>query len=320
MKGHSVVAPSLAVALAGALALAPADVRAEPAAGADRAVAEALDAEGTALLDQRRYDEACERFGESYRLLPGNGVLLRLGLCQELQGKTASAWLTFRDAAARARASGDAQSERLAARRAAAIEPRLSRLTVRLDSDAGAEPVRVTRDGVSLGRAAFGAPLPIDPGTHVIEAVGPAGQRFAQTVVVGAGGAETVTVTFADTRAGQAAAARAGEPTSAPPADQATGAPAAPPSIVAPPSPAPPAAASEAAARKKVAPAADPAPGRPAPGSAQKTAALAVGGLGLAGLGAGVAFQLAVFENRDRAASLCPTRRDCSPDAIAARD
>ncbi|HEU4406129.1 MAG TPA: hypothetical protein VFS43_12770, partial [Polyangiaceae bacterium] len=226
MKGHSVVASSLAVALAGALAFAPADVRAEPAGGADRAVAEALDAEGTALLDQRRYDEACERFGQSYRLLPGNGVLLRLGLCQELQGKTASAWLTFRDAAARARASGDAQSERLAARRAAAIEPRLSRLTVRLDADAGAaEQVRVTRDGVSLGRAALGAPLPIDPGSHLIEAIGPAGQRFAQTVVVGAGGAETVTVTFADAGAGQAAAARAGEPTGAPRAGEPTGAP-----------------------------------------------------------------------------------------------
>ncbi|HEU4409294.1 MAG TPA: hypothetical protein VFS43_28810, partial [Polyangiaceae bacterium] len=101
--------------------------------------------------------------------------------------------------------------------------------------------------------------------------------------------------------------------------DQATGAPGRQPSAAAPPGPTPPAAAG-GAARPKAAPAAEPAPERPSSWSAQKTAALAVGGLGLVGLGAGVAFQLAVFENRDRAASLCPTRRDCSPDAIAARD
>src|SRR5262245_56124742 len=120
MKGLSALAPLLACAFSGALALTPTLARAEPTGNADKTIAESLDAEGTALLDERRYDEACDRFAESYRLLPGNGVLLRLGLCQELQGKTASAWLTFRDAAARAHASNDAQVERLATRRAAA--------------------------------------------------------------------------------------------------------------------------------------------------------------------------------------------------------
>jgi hypothetical protein len=319
MKGPLAATSSLAAALVGAMGLAPAVARAEPAGDSDKTVAESLDAEGRALLDQRHYDEACDRFSESYRLLPGNGVLLRLGLCQELQGKTASAWLTFRDAAARAHASGDAQVERLATRRATAIEPRLSRLTVRLDPDASAAPLlRVTRDGVSLGRAALGSPLPIDPGSHRIEASTPDGQQFTQTVVIAGGGDETVTVTFDHARA-VTAAAPAGEPAPAPlagqapadaPAGQAVEGPARQAKVAAP--------VDEAAARKKPTPAAD--VGLERAWSAQKTAALAVGGLGLAGLGTGVAFQLAVFAKRDRAESLCPTRRDCSPEAISARD
>src|SRR4051812_27217178 len=100
-------ANATAIILFGALALAS-----STAHGDSPKSAETLDAEGTALLNQHKYDEACAMFAESYRILPGNGVLLRLGLCQELQGKTASAWATFRDAAARARAAGDAQVER----------------------------------------------------------------------------------------------------------------------------------------------------------------------------------------------------------------
>lgn len=321
MKGLPALAPSLACALSGALALAPVLARAEPSGNADKTIAESLDAEGTALLDERRYDEACDRFAESYRLFPGNGVLLRLGLCQELQGKTASAWLTFRDAAVRARASGDTQIERLATRRAAAIEPRLSRLIVRLDPEAEAvSQVRVTRDKISLGRAAFGSALPIDPGEHTIEASAPSGQKFTQTVVVGnGGGSETVVVTFTDARTGQVAGV--GDGAAATPAGQAAEGQGAPADLAAsaPPSQGPASApASVTLARTKAAPTPE---GAATPSwSAQKTAAVAVGGFGLAGLGAGVAFQLAVYAKRDRAESLCPTRRDCSSETIEARD
>jgi hypothetical protein len=199
----------------------------------------------------------------------------------------------------------------------AAIEPRLSRLIVRLDPEAEAvSQLRVTRDKISLGRAALGSALPIDPGEHTIEASAPGGQKFTQTVVVGnGGGSETVVVTFTDARTGQAAGV--GEAAAVTPAGQAAegqGAPADPTASAAPAS----APASVELARKRAATRPD---GAATPSwSAQKTAAVAVGGFGLAGLGAGVAFQLAVYAKRDRAESLCPTRRDCSSETIEARD
>lgn len=188
----------LPLVLAAPLVFMSAPSRADTAPGADKVTAEALDAEGTALLDARRYEEACAKLSESYRLLPGTGVLVRLGLCQELQGKTASAWTTFRAAAARARATGDAQAEMLASKRASALEQKLSHLTISVaPSVASAERVMVTRDGVPLGHGALGAPLPVDPGAHVVEATAPDGRTFTRTVVVADGGrAQTVTVTF----------------------------------------------------------------------------------------------------------------------------
>ena len=281
-------APLLAAVLSGALALSSAVARAAPPSGSDKAAAESLDAEGKKLLNQRRYDEACAKFDESYRLSPGNGVLLRFGLCQELQGKTVGAWLTFRDAAARARASGDAAVESLATKRAAALEPRLSRLTVRLGEGAdGVDQVRVTRDGVSLGPASLGSPLPVDPGLPVVEASAPGGRTFAQRVVVGEGGAsETVTVTFAAPPTREAAAlaassaARSPRPTSPPDAGHERGG-----------------------------------------WSTQTTLALVAGGLGLAGLGTGAAFQLRAVAKRNEAYDRCGGRtNDCPDDALDARD
>ncbi|MCU0682430.1 MAG: hypothetical protein MUF34_09270 [Polyangiaceae bacterium] len=266
------------LALVGVLLVFPAVARAAPPVTSDQTNAERLDEEGKKLFDQRRYDEACAHFSQSYRLSPGNGVLLRLGLCQERQGKTASAWLTFRDAVALARSAGNAQVESLAARRAAALEPNLARLSLQLDPAVGAiDQVSVTLDGVSLGRASLGLPMPVDPGSHVIEASAPGGRVFTKTIVIRDDGQkETVIVTFA--RAPGREVRLAQQPPATPP------------------------------------------PARPQGWSTPKTLALISGGLGLVGLGTGVAFQLQVQARRDDAFSLCPTKRACSPEAIAARD
>src|SRR5262249_42944188 len=70
-----------------------------PQAGA----AELLDSQATSLMQEHRYAEACPKLAESDRIQPGTGVLLRLALCYELSGRTASAWAAFREAAGRAR-------------------------------------------------------------------------------------------------------------------------------------------------------------------------------------------------------------------------
>src|SRR5277367_4482658 len=95
-------------------------LRAEPPPEAG--AAEMLDAQGTSLMQDHRYIDACPRFAESDRLRPGTGVLLRLALCYELSSKTASAWSTFREAAGRARRAGDASLAELATKHAERLE------------------------------------------------------------------------------------------------------------------------------------------------------------------------------------------------------
>lgn len=139
--------------------------------GRDSPAAEALFEEARLLLLSKRYAEACAKLEMSQRLDPGTGTLLNLGRCLEAMGRTASAWARFREAAASAAAAGQREREQEARARAAALEPRLAYLTVHADQD-GAQPAAliVRRDDVLLERGLWGAPLPIDPGEHTIEA------------------------------------------------------------------------------------------------------------------------------------------------------
>jgi hypothetical protein len=109
---------------------------------------------------------ACPKFEASLKLDPGLGAILNLADCYEKNGQTASAWAEFREASAAARASGSKDREDLARQRAAALEPKLSRLTIVV----GKQSAQVTRDGTSVDSAAFGTAMPVDPGKHVIEA------------------------------------------------------------------------------------------------------------------------------------------------------
>src|SRR5215218_5450162 len=99
----------LAALLLVALVLCPASAHADPAV--EKAAAEALFQQGKALVAERRFAEACPKFAESLRLDPGVGTLLYLADCQEKAGKTASAWARFLEAAAAAKAAGQADRE-----------------------------------------------------------------------------------------------------------------------------------------------------------------------------------------------------------------
>jgi hypothetical protein len=148
--------------------------------------AQLLDAEGTALLNQRQLAEACPKLEQSFRLKPGTGVLLRLALCRELSGKAASARAHYLEAAQRAQAAGNPQIEQLAQSRAAALSSRVSHLTIELSASLKElANLRVSLDGTPLDPTTIGADTPLDPGSHVIEAEAPGRTRFEKTIVVG---------------------------------------------------------------------------------------------------------------------------------------
>src|SRR6266850_8060072 len=113
---------------------------------ADKATAEALFGDGRKLMAQGNFRDACPKFAASLKLDPAVGAMLNLADCYEKNQQTASAWAQFREVSSAARAAGSKEREDLARQRAAALEPKLSRLTIIV----GTQTVRVTRDGAPV--------------------------------------------------------------------------------------------------------------------------------------------------------------------------
>src|SRR6187455_1821464 len=111
------------------MALIPGVALAQGSAG-NKAAAEALFEEGRSLMQKQQYQEACSKLEASQNLDSGLGTLMLLSDCYEKTGRTASAWATFREAAAVARGQGDGDREKVARTRADALEPNLARLVV----------------------------------------------------------------------------------------------------------------------------------------------------------------------------------------------
>ncbi|HEY8074305.1 MAG TPA: hypothetical protein VIF62_09350 [Labilithrix sp.] len=134
---------------------------------ADVPAAEALFVEGRRLLDAGKAAEACPKLEESQRLDPGVGTRFFLAVCYEQIGRTASAWAAFREVEAASRTAGRHDREELAKKRADALEPRLVRLQLEVPWAARASNVEIRRNGVVVGAAQWGMPVPIDPGASV---------------------------------------------------------------------------------------------------------------------------------------------------------
>src|SRR5580700_4693533 len=152
----------LAVALS---ALAPGRALAEDASS--QAAAQALFDQARQLMADGKYAEACPKLVESQHLDPGAGTLLNLGHCYEKNGQTASAWVTFKDAAAAADLKHRADWSQRARERAQALYSVISKLTIDVPPEARVSGLQIRRDGVEVGSAVWGTPIPTDPGEHV---------------------------------------------------------------------------------------------------------------------------------------------------------
>ena len=145
-------------------------VSAGQARGNDAALAQTLFNEGRALMSAKRVPEACAKFAESQRLDPAPGTLLNLAACHEREGKLASAWAEYVQAQAAARRSNRPDRVQFAGEHIAALEKRLSYLTVHVPAAARIPALEVALDGTELGPAAWEVAAPIDPGRHRVTA------------------------------------------------------------------------------------------------------------------------------------------------------
>ena len=167
---------------------------AQPSAG-KLAIAETLFREGRQLMAQGRFHDACPKLAESQRIDPQIGTLINLAACHDGEGKTASSWAEYNDAAVQAVRAGRADHESVARRKGAEVQARLSRVVL-----IAARPIDglvVTFDSARLGNGVLGTPLPIDPGPHAIKAEATGRVTWSSTIDVRPGPA-TQTVTLPD--------------------------------------------------------------------------------------------------------------------------
>ncbi len=175
----------LAISLAAPLA-------ASAQGASNQAAAQALFDEGRKLMEAGKFSEACPKLESSQKLDPGAGTLMNLAACYEKNGQTASAWVTYTDAATAAAARHPDWVE-TAKQRVAALEPKLCKLTI--DVRAKASGLVVKRDGVALPDGSSGVAIPVDPGKHTIDASAPGYTTFTTTVELeGDGAKDTVVV------------------------------------------------------------------------------------------------------------------------------
>jgi len=156
---------------------------AEPTS-ADRARATSLFNEGRALLAQHRTSEACAKFDESEALDPGGGTLMNLARCREEEGRLATAWSEFAEARSMAVRDGRDDRRSEAEQQVHDLEPRLSKLTIEVDSSVLAPGFAVSLDGSPVRASSWSAPFAVDGGEHVVAATAPGKRAFHLTIHV----------------------------------------------------------------------------------------------------------------------------------------
>jgi hypothetical protein len=226
------------------------------------------------LLDQKKYDEACPKLAEAQKLDPGAGTLLALALCHEGQGKTATARKELEEAASLGKKNGRMDLAKAAEKRAAAMEPTLSKIVVRMPE--GAPDYEVRLDGQPVTRESLGAPIPVDPGEHKADVS--AKGKAPRSYVVRLSGAGTVEIVI-DKLEDASKPAVAAAATKAKPAEH----------TMMPINVEPPHYEDSAA-----------------PGGAQRAIGLTAIGLGVAGLGVGGFFAVRAIQQHNEG-------RECSP-------
>ena len=176
---RALAAPALIVAIATLAATAQAD----PGEAEKKAAAQALFDDARKLSAEGSFAQACPKLEESVRLDPTPGSKFYLAECFERVGKLASAWTYYLDAADTAKAAGSADREKFARDRAEAVKPRITRVVVAVPAKARAVAgLEVRRDGVTLGEGQWDAPIPVDPGRHVVTASAPGKTAWESTI------------------------------------------------------------------------------------------------------------------------------------------
>jgi hypothetical protein len=249
----------------------------------DLETAKALFEDGRRLMTEGKYDAACGFFQQSLVAARGIGTKFNLADCEEHRENFGKAQALFLEVAEQAREAGQADRERLARDRAAAIDEKLAHLQI----DQDAPRVDILLDGRALSGSESQELLAIPPGKHRITASAPGKKTWTKEIdVPKAGTFALVTVPRLEDAAPRA--------TPGPGAAR----------VIVPVSP----------LTSTGAPLADTDPNR---GRDARRVALVLGGVGLGAAIVGVGFGLQALADNHDAKNVCPTSYGCSDTDVS---
>ena len=237
-----------------------------PAFAGDTLTAEHLFRQGLDAMKNNKFKEACEAFSGSNDADASPGTEINLALCNEKQGKLASAWGWYRTAAGHAEQRNQKERADLAHAEAAKLEPKLHKLVVTVKVPV--EGMVITRNGAPVPSATLGSDVPVDPGDYTIEvtAKGKRSWKSANIHVAAGPGLERVEVPPLEDAPPEPKAIPVGGPAGPPGADYGASPP-------------------------------------PRDGSTQRTIGLITGGVGLVAGVVAVVFEVVAVKEQDKSVS-----------------
>jgi hypothetical protein len=158
---------------------------AKPAKKAQASPAAALLAEGRRLMTAGNFAEACPKIADSESQSPSPLTQMTLATCYEKAGKLATAWTTYQAAAESASAEKKKKIAVAAKHMGAALEPKLSRLTIKVQDGSS---VSVQLDGAPVQESDLGTAVPRDGGGHDVEATAQGKKAWKKHVELAASG------------------------------------------------------------------------------------------------------------------------------------
>lgn len=148
--------------------------------------AESLFRDGKRLMREGKLAEACAAFEGSERVEHSVATVLSLADCREKSHQYASAWALFLRADSETRSDPTRAALNATAKaRAAALEPRLSYLTINVPDGSRVAGLVVSRDGAPVDPAEWNRAVPADGGEHVITGKAPGHESWSTTITLG---------------------------------------------------------------------------------------------------------------------------------------
>jgi hypothetical protein len=193
-----------------------------------RAAARELATEGADAFDAGRYQDAIDRFTRAESLVHAVPHLLFLARSHAKiheYVKAREAYMKIINEQLPPNATqGVKDAQKAAQDEINAVEPKIGRLTVQVQGKEQASDLVIQVNGVTVAAVLVGAPQPIDPGNHKVEAIATGFRAGPESVTIGEGERKEVVLTLAaDPNAvppgGAAAAAGTTEATTPAPGD-----------------------------------------------------------------------------------------------------